>query len=90
MIRLLARRRAEDAETDAFVRAIRRSAYCGPWCTHPVMPAVPATVPLPRVVPVQTPAGEVWELDEMTRARFDERDTMQLPRIVLTASAPLR
>ena len=85
---LLGRRHAEDVRVDAFLRAIRRSASCGPWCDHPA-PA-PTTRPLPRVVPVQTPRGEVWELDAPTRARFLDGDTVQLPRIVATASAPLR
>lgn len=56
--------RRADAETEAFIRAIHRSAYCADACCTPL---APPTVELPRIV-ATTAASEPAVL-ESTEAR---------------------
>lgn len=78
--KLLRRREAERRRVDAFVAAIRATAPA------PLRP-MPTFIPEPRVELVDG----AWQLDGPSRARLVERDdTLELPRIVALASAPLR
>lgn len=83
--KVLRRIEAEQRRVDEFLAAIRVSGL--------ELVEVPVARPFPvaGVECVDTPHGRVWQLDAATRARRAEvRSTVELPKIVARAAAPLR
>jgi hypothetical protein len=80
--KILRRADSERRRVDEFLAAIHASETAQPATVRPVA--------APRVERVDTAHGPVWRLDEATRARLGRTDTVELPRVVARASAPLR